>query len=112
MEAAAEMYGAKETIFSVNGSTCALLAAISAAVSRGGTILIERACHMAVYHAAYLRELNVLYAEEVCPELCGGGTSQGSEGARESRNEQGTEGARSYGLMVDLAVAYYLASRG
>ncbi len=66
MEAAAEMYGAKETLFSVNGSTCALLAAISAAVPRGGTILIERACHMAVYHAAYLRELRVLYVEEVC----------------------------------------------
>ena len=66
MEAAAEMYGAQETLFSVNGSTCALLAAISAAVPRGGTILIERACHMAVYHAAYLRELRVLYVEEVC----------------------------------------------
>ena len=66
MEAAAEMYGVKETLFSVNGSTCALLAAISAAVPRGGTILIERACHMAVYHAAYLRELRVLYVEDVC----------------------------------------------
>ena len=66
MEAAAEMYGAQETLFSVNGSTCALLAAISAAVPRGGTILIERACHMAVYHAAYLRELRVLYVEDVC----------------------------------------------
>ena len=66
MEAAAEMYGAEETLFSVNGSTCALLAAISAAVPRGGTILIERACHMAVYHAAYLRELRVLYVEDVC----------------------------------------------
>ena len=90
MEAAAEMYGAKETIFSVNGSTCALLAAISAAVPRGGTILIERACHMAVYHAAYLRELKVLYAEEVCPEQCGGGISQGTGCARGSRNEQRT----------------------
>ena len=73
MEAAAEMYGAKETLFSVNGSTCALLAAISAAVPRGGTILIERACHMAVYHAAYLRELRVLYVEEVCSGEAGDG---------------------------------------
>ena len=71
MEAAAEMYGAQETLFSVNGSTCALLAAISAAVPRGGTILIERACHMAVYHAAYLRELKVLYVEEVCSGAAG-----------------------------------------
>lgn len=73
MEAAAEMYGAQETLFSVNGSTCALLAAISAAVPRGGTILIERACHMAVYHAAYLRELRVLYVEDVCS----GGAEEG-----------------------------------
>ena len=73
MEAAAEMYGARETLFSVNGSTCALLAAISAAVPRGGTILIERACHMAVYHAAYLRELRVLYVEDVCPGEVGDG---------------------------------------
>ena len=73
MEAAAEMYGAQETLFSVNGSTCALLAAISAAVPRGGTILIERACHMAVYHAAYLRELRVLYVEKVCSGEAGDG---------------------------------------
>ena len=68
MKSAAEMYGVKETLFSVNGSTCALLSAISAAVPKGGTILIERTCHMAVYHAAYLRELNVLYVEDICPQ--------------------------------------------
>ena len=77
MEAAAEMYGAHETLFSVNGSTCALLVAISAAVPRGGTILIERACHMAVYHAAYLRELRVLYVEEVCPGRAEDGRVEG-----------------------------------
>lgn len=80
MEAAAEMYGVKETLFSVNGSTCALLAAISAAVPRGGTILIERACHMAVYHAAYLRELRVLYVEEVC-------SGEAEEGRFEGKNK-------------------------
>ncbi|MBR0377489.1 MAG: hypothetical protein IJI04_03600 [Lachnospiraceae bacterium] len=80
MEAAAEMYGAQETLFSVNGSTCALLAAISAAVPRGGTILIERACHMAVYHAAYLRELRVLYVEDVC-------SGEAEEGRFEGKNK-------------------------
>ena len=80
MEAAAEMYGAQETLFSVNGSTCALLVAISAAVPRGGTILIERACHMAVYHAAYLRELRVLYVEEVC-------SGEAEEGRFEGKNK-------------------------
>lgn len=105
MEAAAEMYGAEETIFSVNGSTCALLAAISAAVPKGGTILIERACHMAVYHAAYLRDLNVLYAEDVCPGLCGGGTAQGTGDARETRNEQGTGDMRDAGKAQETGFA-------
>lgn len=65
MERAARLWGAKETFFSVNGSTCAILVAISAAVRRGGRILVERGCHMSVYHAAYLRELEISYIEQV-----------------------------------------------
>ena len=106
MEAAAEMYGAQETLFSVNGSTCALLAAISAAVPRGGTILIERACHMAVYHAAYLRELRVLYVEEVCPEAAEDGRFEGrcmGEDASESLLEVAGE-ARDTGMCFDAIV--------
>ncbi|MDO5702103.1 MAG: decarboxylase, partial [Lachnospiraceae bacterium] len=61
MEFAARYYGAMDTFFSVNGSTCAILTAISAAVPRGGTILIERCSHISVYHAAYLRGLTVRY---------------------------------------------------
>ena len=60
-EAAARLYGVKESFFSVNGSTGAILAAVSAAVKRRGHILIARNCHKAVYHAAYLRELKVSY---------------------------------------------------
>ncbi len=67
MKSAAAFYGAQETIFSVNGSTCGMLAAISAAVPEGGRILIERTSHMSVYHAAYLRKLHVSYIKEgVC----------------------------------------------
>ena len=64
MDFAAHFYGTRETFFSVNGSTCALLAAISAAVPQGGTILIERGCHISVYHAAFLRNLEIRYIEE------------------------------------------------
>ncbi len=64
MDLARELYGTKETFFSVNGSTGALLAAISAAVPRGGRMLIERGCHMAVYHAAYLRDAGVSFLNE------------------------------------------------
>ena len=66
-QSAAAFYGAQETIFSVNGSTCGMLAAVSAAVPEGGRILIERTSHMSVYHAAYLRKLHVSYiGEGVC----------------------------------------------
>lgn len=57
----AEIYGVPESFYSVNGSTAALLAAISASVKRGGKILMARNCHKAAYHAVYLRELRPVY---------------------------------------------------
>lgn len=57
----AGLYGSKECFFSVNGSTAALLAAVSACVKRGGQILMARNCHKAVYHAVYLRDLKPTY---------------------------------------------------
>ena len=64
MERAARFYGTKETYFLVNGSTCGMLAAVSAAVPRGGRILMERGCHISVYHAVYMMQLEVLYIED------------------------------------------------
>ena len=81
-EAAARLYGAKESFFSVNGSTGAILAAVSAAVKRRGHILIARNCHKAVYHAAYLRELKVSYTypqEDVQVGINGGISPQNVE---------------------------------
>lgn len=69
MRAAAEFYGTKRTFFSVNGSTCAILSAISAAVPFGGTLLIERGCHISVYHAAYLRHLHLLYIDDIWNQI-------------------------------------------
>ena len=60
-ETAANVYGTKECYYSVNGSTAALLAAVSAAVPRKGQILVARNCHKAVYHALYLRTLIPTY---------------------------------------------------
>ena len=56
-----KLYGTKESYYSVNGSTAALLAAVSAAVPRKGQILVARNCHKAVYHAMYLRKLKPTY---------------------------------------------------
>ena len=60
-EAAAELYGSLECFYSINGSTAALLAAVSSCVKKGGQILMARNWHKAVYHAVYLRELKPVY---------------------------------------------------
>ena len=60
-EEAAVAYGAEESFYLVNGSTCGILSAISATVSFGGELLIVRNCHKSVYHAAYLRRLTLRY---------------------------------------------------
>lgn len=63
---AAQVYGAEQSFYLVNGSTCGILAAISACVKRRGKILMARNCHKSVYNAAFLRELDVVY---VYPEV-------------------------------------------
>lgn len=60
-ERAAKLYGAEETHFLVNGSTCGILAAVSAATDRRESLLIARNCHKSVYHAAFLQELHLKY---------------------------------------------------
>lgn len=63
---AAELFGADETFFLVNGSTAGLLAAVCGTVKKGGRLLMARNCHKAVYHAVYLMEAKTayLYPEE------------------------------------------------
>ena len=58
---AAETFGAKSTFYLVNGSTCGILSAISAALPRKGTLLLSRNSHKSAYHAAFLRELETIY---------------------------------------------------
>lgn len=58
---AASIYHTEETFYLINGSTCGILSAISAALPRGGTLLMGRNCHKAAYHAAFLRQLKTCY---------------------------------------------------
>ena len=58
---AAQLYGAEESFYLVNGSTCGILAAVSAAARRGDTVLMARNCHKAVYHALLLNGLHAQY---------------------------------------------------
>ena len=55
------LYGAEETFYLVNGSTCGVLASIMTAAERGSDLLIARNCHKSVYHAAILQELSLYY---------------------------------------------------
>lgn len=58
---AAELCGAEESFYLVNGSTGGVLSAVSAALPEGGHILMARNCHKSAYHAAYLRRLCITY---------------------------------------------------
>lgn len=60
-ERAARLYGAEETYYLVNGSTCGILAAVSAAAGRGGKILMARNSHKAAYHGVLLNDLRAVY---------------------------------------------------
>ena len=61
MQRANRLYGAEETFYLVNGSTCGVLASIMTAAERGSELLIARNCHKSVYHAAILQELRLHY---------------------------------------------------
>ena len=67
-ERAATLYGSNRCFYLVNGSTCGLLAAISAATRRGDKIIVARNCHKAVYHALYLNQLQTEYLYPVITE--------------------------------------------
>lgn len=59
---AAQIYGARQSFFLVNGSSCGMLAAVSAAAQQGkNKILMARNCHKSVYNALYLNDLTPVY---------------------------------------------------
>ena len=54
MNRAARLWGAANSFYLVNGSTCGILAGIRAAAGRGGKVILSRGCHKSVYHALEL----------------------------------------------------------
>lgn len=62
---AAEIYGSQHSYYLVNGSTCGILAAVSAVCKPGDTLIMARNCHKSVYHAVRLLKLKPVY---VMPE--------------------------------------------
>lgn len=73
----AGFYGALESYYLVNGSTCGILSAISASVQKGGRLLMARNCHKAAYNACLLRQIDTvyLYPESTNHPLIYGGVS-------------------------------------
>lgn len=61
MKNASDFFETDRTWFLVNGSSCGILAAISAVTNIGDKIIIGRNCHKAVYNCAKLRNLDVEY---------------------------------------------------
>lgn len=59
----ARLYGYKRSIISVNGSTCCILAAISAVAKENDTIIIARNCHKSIYNACFINKLKIEYIE-------------------------------------------------
>ena len=61
MNTAAHLRGAGRAFYLINGSTCGILAAISACVPFGGKIIMARNCHKSVYNAAELIHAQTVY---------------------------------------------------
>ena len=68
---AARLFGADETFFLINGSTAGILTAICAATKKKDTILVARNCHVSVYNAIMLNELNPVYIVPQCDSKTG-----------------------------------------
>lgn len=60
-EEAAKVFGAKHTIYGVNGSTGSNYIALSTVTNKGDKILVQRNCHKSVYNAMILNELEPIY---------------------------------------------------
>lgn len=61
MERAAEIYGADQTCYLVNGSTCGILSAVCGSTAWGGKLLMARNCHKSAYHGLILNHLEPVY---------------------------------------------------
>lgn len=58
---AAKIYGTNKSYYLVNGSTCGILAAISAVCKPGDSLIVARNCHKSVYHAIQLLNISPIY---------------------------------------------------
>lgn len=84
-------YKTEETYLLVGGSTCGILAAVSACCRKGEVVFVDRGCHRSVYHAICLLGLKPVY---LMPEIDReSGISLGISPKEAERKIQGAGGA-------------------
>lgn len=66
-----ELYGSKESIMLVNGSTVGILSAVFTMTNDGDTVIVAANCHKSVYNACALRKLKVVIAQPDFDEING-----------------------------------------
>ncbi|MDO4301502.1 MAG: aminotransferase class I/II-fold pyridoxal phosphate-dependent enzyme [Clostridia bacterium] len=73
-KAMAELLGAEESFYLVNGGSSGTIAALLGCCNPGDTVLVASNCHKSVYHALVLSGVNPVYISPQMTEesLCGG----------------------------------------
>ena len=61
----AEAYGARESFFLVNGSTCGIFIALSALFKRDDSVIIIKSCHTSVHNAVEFLGLKTIEVDDV-----------------------------------------------
>ena len=70
-QTAAQIRNARCAFYSVNGSTCAVLATVCALICRGDKVICMRNCHKSVYNALELSGANPVFVCSECDERYG-----------------------------------------
>ena len=81
---AAELFGADETFFLVNGTTSGVAAAVAAAAYQGSLVLVCRHCHESVVRGLILGGAQPVYVEETFDEELGIPTGVSTESVRQA----------------------------
>lgn len=62
-ELTAQLFGARSTLFTTNGSTAGLIAAVLACCPSGGTVILPRNAHISLLHACVLGDLSPVFLD-------------------------------------------------
>lgn len=85
---ASSLWKCEKTLYSVNGSTSCILAAVRAASKRGDSVIVARNCHKSVYHAMEMNSISPYFIfPKVINEfgICGSVSPEAIEEAIERR---------------------------